>query len=50
MKFSSNVAHEIRNNLEQFWDVAINSLNAESILLFSGFVIVGNIMKKKRAN
>ena len=46
MKFSTKVAHEAKNNMEHFRDVAVNPLNTGSIVLFSGFVIFGNIMEK----
>ena len=46
-KTSGKVAHETRNNLEHYRDVAVNPLNTGSIFLFSGFVIVGNIMGKR---
>ena len=46
MKFSAKVGHKPRNNLEYFQDIEINPFNSGSIFPFSGFVIVGNIMKK----
>ena len=47
MTFPAKVVNETRNNLEHSRDVAVNPLKPESILLFSGCVIVGNIMEKR---
>ena len=47
MKFSAKAAHETMDNLKDFRDVALNPLNTGSIFLFSGFVIVGNIMETR---
>ena len=43
----ANVAHETRNNLKHFGDVAVNSLNPGLSFLFSRFVIVGNSMEQR---
>ena len=47
MKFSEEVEHEARNNREHFRDVAIIPLNAGLLFLFSGFVIIVDIMEKR---
>ena len=41
------VRHETRKDLKHFWDVAVNSLDARSIFLFSGSLFVSNIMEKR---
>ena len=47
VKFSSKEGDDIRNNLEHVHDVAVNVLKPESIGLFSGSVLVSNIIKKR---
>ena len=45
--FLGKVGHEARSTLEHFRDLAVNPLNAGSILIFSGSVFVSNIMGKR---
>ena len=47
MKFSGLVGYETMNFLEDFEDVAFNSLNPASVFLFSGYVLDSNIIEKR---
>ena len=45
VKFLGKCGHEIRNNVEHFWDLTTNPLNMGLIFLFSRSVFVRNIME-----